>query len=147
MPLRNRNLILIPACMLALGLTNMAWGQAYCKLRDPVNSIKKLYPMATTYRSIVRTVDSSARDAVASAIPFKLHFNELGRHTLYVAMNKKKPVGLVHARSEKGRWGLVEIAWALDFDLRVRSFTFQRCRSPHRAEVESKVFKKNISQL
>jgi len=32
----------------------------------------------------------------------------------------------VHVRSEKGTWGLLEIAWALDLDLRLRAFRLQR---------------------
>ena len=127
---------------LAFGITaSQASAQAYCKLRDPVSQIKTLYPDSRDYRSIVRTVNAGARNAVGNALPFDLHFNELGRHTLYVAQEGKRPVGLIHARSEEGPWGLVEIVWALNFDMTVKNFFFQRCRSPFRAEVEGEKFK------
>ena len=54
------------------------------------------------------------------------------------------PVGLVQARTEKGDWGLDEIAWALDFDFRVRDFRYQRSRSRWRHEVETQAFKNEL---
>jgi hypothetical protein len=102
--------------------------QALCALRDPVRQIARLFPDADAYESLVGTVGQETRQGVAKRLPFTLHFDELGRHTLYVAKKQERPVGLVHVRSEAGRWGLVEIAWALDMDLRVIGYEFQRCR-------------------
>lgn len=102
--------------------------QALCALRDPVRQIARLFPDADAYESLVGTVGKETRQDVAKRLPFTLHFNELGRHTLYVAKKEERPVGLVHVRSEAGRWGLVEIAWALDLDLQVIGYEFQRCR-------------------
>lgn len=116
----------------------------YCALRDPVRKIYELYPEATSYRSIVKTVDETARAAVSDRVPLELHFNELGRHTLYVAFQDDVPIGLVHVRSEKGRWGLNENTWALDLDLRVQGFSFQRCRDPQRISIESEEFQSHI---
>ena len=121
--------------MLALAVP--AWGQAYCALRDPTTHIHKAYKHATSFRSIVRTINSPARELVNQRLPFGIHFNELGRHTLYVVLKAKQPIGIIHARSERSRWGLVEIAWDLDLDLRVRGFQFQRCRSPRRRDMEN----------
>jgi len=115
-------------------------GQAYCALRDPVTTIYDAYPGADSFRSVVRTVDESVRGRVSQSVPFPIHFNELGRHTLYVATKESRPVGIIHVRSERGSWGLVEIAWALDSELRIEGFTFQRCRSPQRGAIESPQF-------
>ena len=117
-----------------------AFGQAYCRLRDPVTTIYDMYPEAETYRSIVRTIDEDVRVAVNKRVGFDLHFNELGRHTLYVPATDGRPLGLIHVRSEKGAWGLVEIAWSFDSSMRVREFRFQRCRSKHRRDVEGDAF-------
>ena len=102
---------------------------AYCSLRDPVAAIRTLYPEADRHYSIVRTITHEMRDQLGERLPFTLHFNELGRHTLYVAQHEA-PLGFVHARSELSDWGIVEIAWALTTNLEVDSFYFQRCRSP-----------------
>lgn len=106
----------------------LAGAQAYCALRDPNKQIYKLFEEATSYRSIVRTIDEGSREGIAKRLPFTLHFNELGRHTLYVAMKDGESLGVVHVRSEAGKWGLVEVAWAFDMNLRVVDFGFQRCR-------------------
>lgn len=128
--------------LVALGMTAPAVdAQAYCALRDPNRLIFELFPEGHSYRSIVRTVDDAARAAVREELPFTLHFNELGRHTLYVVYGDEGAQGLVHVRSEAGKWGLVEVAWALDLDLRVTGYAFQRCRESGRETCESEAVK------
>ena len=70
--------------------------QAYCALRDPVTAIYDLYPEGTHHRSIIRTVDVNHRAEVSDQLPFTIHFDELGRHTLYVVADDRGPLGLVH---------------------------------------------------
>ena len=107
-----------------------AFGQAYCAMRDPITRIFKAFPEATSYRSITRTITPDHRAAIAEALPFTLHFNELGRHTVYLAFKDHIPLGMVHVRSERGRYGLIEIGWVLGVDGRVKRVYFQRCRDP-----------------
>lgn len=119
--------------------------QAYCALRDPVRGLETLYPHATSYRSIVKTIDENTKAMVERNLPPNtLHFGELGRHTLYVAMADAHSLGLVHVRSEQSEWGLVEIAWAMDLDLNIVDFTFQRIRSRHRKALEAEHFRKQL---
>jgi hypothetical protein len=108
---------------------------AFCALRDPVIQIYELFPEADAYRSLVRTIGEDTRRRVVDALPFGLHFNELGYHTVYQAMLDSRPIGLVHARSEVGPWGLIEVVWALDTDLSIRDFRFQRLRGTVSREV------------
>lgn len=143
---------LLASTVVVLVCVSNTRGQAYCALRDPVRQIYDLYPQATSFRSIVKTVDEKARDEVTENLFFQLHFNELGRHTLYVALKRNVPVGLVHVRSEKGKWGMIEIAWAMDFDYRIVDFRFQRCRDPKRRAIDTDEFRtqiigKNIEEL
>ncbi|MCV6605202.1 MAG: hypothetical protein OIF34_07840, partial [Porticoccaceae bacterium] len=84
--------------------------------------------------------------------PNVLHFGELGRHTLYVALRDKQVLGLVHVRSEESRWGLVEIAWSMDLALNIQDYSFQRCRNRARRLMEANSIKdqfrgKNFEQL
>ena len=51
----------------------------------PNRQIYRLFPKATSYCSIVRTVGKEARREVGARLPFNLHFNELAAH-LYVPM-------------------------------------------------------------
>jgi hypothetical protein len=134
-------------------LSPKTYADAYCSLRDPVAQIKQLYPQKTNQLSIVKTVDASTRRLVKLALPSNdLHFSELGRHTLYVAMKNTEALGYVHVRSEQSKWGLVEIIWALDKDLKIKNFTFQRCRSPKKKIIDNENFKnvfigKNLEEL
>ena len=114
--------------------------QAFCALRDPVQTIKSLAPDANGQKSITETVDAAARDKIGNRLPFTLHYNELGKHTLYVLYKDGKPEGMIHSRSEKGKWGLIEIAWYFDMNLNVRGFKFQRCRDRYKDEIESERF-------
>lgn len=120
--------------------------EAYCALRDPISSIYKLYPEASSFRSIVRTVNKTTRNHVMNHLPnLSLHFSEMGRHTLYVALKNGKELGYVHVRSEKSQWGLVEVAWALNLDLSIHDFTFQRARNPSRRFIETHEFKSQLT--
>ena len=101
---------------------------AYCALRDPVTKIYALFPDASSYKSIVHKIDLATKEQVSAKASFSLHQDELGQHTLYIAMKDELPLGIIHSRSEVGLWGLIEIVWAFDFDLNVVDFTFQRCR-------------------
>ncbi len=120
---------LLTAVMLCL-MTAEAAAVAFCALRDPVRAIHSLFPNADSHHSVVRAIGPRVRDLVATQLPFTLHFNELGKHTLYVAKQSTTPVGFVHVRSELTEWGLMEIAWALNPDLSIRGLVFQRCRVP-----------------
>jgi len=138
--------------ILAFMLVSQSGYAAFCSLRDPVGAINQLYPEADQHRSIVRPVNQQARERVASQLPFTLHFNEIGQHTLYVAVKNNSPLGFVHARSELADWGLIELAWSIDLDLTVNGFYFQRCRSPAcnsdlAAELSTKLNGLNLNQL
>lgn len=124
-----------------------AGAQAYYALRDPATTIFALVPEADSYRAIVRAVDARAREVVATRLPVRLHFNELDNQTLYVASSGDRDLALVQARSEPGRWGLVEIAWSLDINLRIRDFTFLRCRDPLRQGLETAPFREQLRGL
>ncbi len=124
---------------------SFAWGQAYCALRDPVETIALLAPEATHHKSIVRVIDEGLRQAVRTQLPPNtLHFGELGRHTLYVVFEDDAPSGFVHVRSEESEWGLVEVAWLMDMNLRVRDFRFQRCRDRQRRVIEGDMFRSQL---
>ena len=110
-----------------LSLTSNA-AAPYCNLRDPAHQIYAMFPNATSYRSIVSEINNDVRSTLNSRVPFQLHNNELGEHTLYVPVKNRKPQGIVHVRSETIDWGLAEIVWALDLDLNIKEVRFQRCR-------------------
>ena len=124
-----------------------AFAQAFCALRDPVTAIHELYPGEVSVRSSVRAIDGEVRDQVSARLPFTLLHSELGQHTVYQIDRDGAFVGYVHPRSEKTRWGLIEIAWALDPAFRVLDYRFERCRDPARAELEAEGFRAGLRGL
>lgn len=118
-----------------------ALDQAFCALRDPSTEIYALFPAGNSYKSIVRDLsEREVRDKIADELGIPLHFSELGKHTLYVVYEDKNPIGLVHARPELGKWGIVEVAWALDLELNIIDFSFVRCR-----DESKKVFQEDVN--
>jgi hypothetical protein len=122
-----------------------AFGQAYCSLRDPIGAMQDSFPHLDHYRSIVRVVDETHRANILERLPFTIHENELGTHTLYtVFADDDELIGVIHVRTERSRWGLTEIAWALNSDLEIVGMNFQRSRDRHRGYIESEAFQKKI---
>ena len=138
-----RLLLLVAVAVLSV-FSETASAQAYCALRDPVRRVYELFPEADSYRTIIATVGPEHRQFLEDNLPFAHHFNEFGRHSLYVAIRDSEPLGLIHVRSERGRWGLVEVCWALDLDLNVRGFEFQRCRDPQGDALIASQFAKSL---
>ena len=120
---------LVAASILLVGGIAPTWADApYCSLRDPSHQIYEMYPAATGYRSVVREINNETQVAVGEQIPFRLLQGELGQHTLYVPVDGGDPLGYIQIRSELTEWGLAEIVWALNIELEVMDFRFQRCR-------------------
>jgi hypothetical protein len=111
--------------------------EAFCSLRDPVREIRLLVPGYRLYESNLETISAKLREEILKEIPFDVHFDELGKHTLYRVEGSEGELSFVHVRSEAFKWGLVRIAWRMNSDLEVIGFRFQRCRSPYRNELES----------
>ena len=105
------------------------------RLDDPQRSVFRAFPAANAYRVIVRDVDAAARKLVEDRLPFRVHYDELGAHSLYVAMRDARPVGMIYVQYEEGTSGLAAVEWAISFDMRVQSFHFQRMRSASRASL------------
>ena len=141
---KSRAWIVCVGVLICMSYSHAAYTQAFCALRDPVRTIYELYPAASSFQSIVATVDEEARADIATRLDMQLHYGELGQHTLYVAVSGSRPMGLVHVRAERTQWGLAEIAWALDFDLRVVDFRIQRCRAPNSDGLESEMFRSQL---
>lgn len=109
-------------------------------LVDPQRSVFAAFPAADGYRVIVRDVNDAARKRIEAALPFRVHFDELGAHSLYVALRGRRPIGMIYAQHEESAYGLAAVEWAVTFDLRVSSFRFQRVRSKHRNALENSEF-------
>lgn len=117
---------------------------ANCALRNPDRQIFEMFSEATSYRTVVAEIDQKLRDDIEAKLGIELHFGDLGKHTVYLVLKDKVPVGFVHARSEIGKSGSVELIWALDLDLSIRDFRVQRSREKHTAAIKSDAFRARL---
>lgn len=134
-----RSALSITVFIWALLFSSSSAAVAYCALRDPVSAIQHFYPAYTSYKALDGRVDSSVRAVLDAQLP-GVHFSEFGTHTLYVVFKDFEVIGYVHARTEKGDWGLDELIWALSPELRVNEMRYQRSRSAGRVLVDSPEF-------
>jgi hypothetical protein len=105
----------------------------------------RAYPEADGYSSIARDVGPTHRRTIEQRLPFKVHFNELGEHSLLVAYRSRRPVGLVYQRTEESDWGLVDIAWHVSLDLRVFGFEITRGLGRDAKEIADSLFAEQLA--
>lgn len=126
--IKQFNRVILSLMIFLFSITSV--NAAFCSLRDPVSAIQMLYEEGSKVRSIVVNITENNRVAVKQRIPFTIHQSEVGKHTLYVVYKNDEHKGFLQARSELAKWGLVEIAWAINVDRSIKGFYYQRCRSP-----------------
>ncbi len=120
-------------------------GAANCALRNPDRQIFQIFPDATNHRTVVARVDDDMKRRIDQLLGSPLTRTDLGKHTLYVVLKRDIPIGFVHARTESGRRGSVELVWALDLDLTIRDFRVQRSREQHTDLVETDAFRETMT--
>jgi len=125
--------------LITILLSNTVFAVAYCALRDPTDAIHHFYPELSRYEALDGKVDEAVREHLTGRLA-NLHFDEFGTHTLYAVYSDSGTSGFVHARTEKGDWGLDEMVWSLNPDLSIADFRFQRTRSRHAAIIEGAPF-------
>lgn len=127
-----------------LGVASAGSAQAAPTLTDPQRSIFRAFPAADRYRVIVRDVDLAARRKIEALLPFRVNFDELGAHSLYVAMRGPVPLGMVYVQHEDSAFGVATVEWAIALDRSISSFRFQRIRSAHRDQFEASAFVRSL---
>lgn len=126
-----------------------SFGVAFCALRDPIQQINALFPGYSDYESEVKSINASTANAFLAQrnVPVTLHAKEIGKHTLFYVRDAVDLIGMVHVRSEPGNWGLVEIAWSLTIDGKIKDYRFQRCRGGFCSDAESEDFRARFRGL
>ncbi len=117
-----------------------ALAQANCALRNPDRQIYEIFPHASSYRTIVARVDDEKKKAIEARVGSPLARTDLGQHTVYLVLRASAPIGFVHARTEVGTRGSIELVWALDLDLSIKAFRVQQSRERNTKAIESDDF-------
>ncbi|MBK8101453.1 MAG: hypothetical protein IPK26_30600 [Planctomycetes bacterium] len=111
---------------------------------EPQAAVFSAFPAADGYRTVAREVGHEQRRAIEARLPFPLRFDALGRHSLYVALRGREPIGVLLVRGEEGACGLTEIQWALDLDRRIVGWHCQRVRDRHWQAVRDSEFARRL---
>ena len=114
---------------------------ANCALRNPDRQIYEIYPEATRYRSVVALVDDDLKRTIEERLGSSLARSDIGRHTAYLVFKETVPIGFVHARTEVGARGSIELVWALDLGMNIKDFRVQRSRDRHTDAIKADAFR------
>ena len=55
--------------------------------------------------------EDKARNRIEASLPFRVHFDELGAHSLYVALRGRRPVGMIYAQYEESAFGIAAVVY------------------------------------
>ncbi len=134
------------AAALAAVMCGAAHG-ANCALRNPDRQIYEFFPEATSYRSVVALVDADLRRRIEEQLGSGLSRSDVGKHTAYLVLKDAIPIGVVHARTEAGARGSIELVWALDLGMNIKDFRVQRSREKHTDVIQTEAFRQKMMGL
>ncbi len=137
----NCFLIVMVGVLAAPGLA----GAANCALRNPNRQIYQIFPDATRYRSVVVSVGDDVKRRIEEVLGSSLTQTDLDKHTAYVVFKERVPIGFVHARTENGKLGSIELVWAMDLDLTIRDFRVQHSHENHTDLIETDAFRETMT--
>ncbi len=117
---------------------------ANCALRQPRRQIEQIFPDFTNIRSIDAAVDEELKAQIEAALGSDLSISDVGKHTAYIVLKNGIPIGFVHARTETGTRGSIELVWAMDLDMRIKDFRVQGSREKHTKVIKSEAFRNKL---
>lgn len=110
-----------------------------CIWRNPDKDIKKIFPKATSYKSIIRRYNKRQKEIIERLIKKELDPDETEFTFYHIYMNKKK-IGSVLTHTEKGQYGAIEVVIGLDSLNRVQKVLIQRDREIKSKELRDENF-------
>ncbi len=116
-----------------------AQAQAFCSIRQPYAVIQSLFPDIDkpVYRSFMRDFSKESAEKLRQRHQLEFDIRELGTHDIYAVFDQNTFRGVAHSRTEQADYGLAEVIVATDENLKLKDFSFQRCRSRYRKQFES----------
>lgn len=116
---------------------------AVCVFRFPDRDLYKLYPKATNYKSVLKTIDKDAKGKIEAILGQPLDPDET-ELTFYEVYKGKQPIGMIHPHAERGEYGTIEVVWAFTLDGKIIDFTIQRDREKKGKELNGPEFRKQF---
>lgn len=141
--LEFKKTILIIALVLAIYFPLSSFA-AVCVFRFPDRDVYKLYPKATNYKSVLKTIDKDSKGKIEAVLGQPLDPDET-ELTFYEIYKGKELVGMIHPHAERGEYGTLEVVWAFTPDGKIIDFTIQRDREKKGKELNSPDFRKQFA--
>uniref|UniRef100_A0A7V3ZVF2 FMN-binding protein n=1 Tax=candidate division WOR-3 bacterium TaxID=2052148 RepID=A0A7V3ZVF2_UNCW3 len=116
-----------------------------CLWRNPDRDIKKIFPKATHYKSIIRKYNKKEKEKIEKLIGKNLDIDET-EFTFYQIFANKKRIGTVLTHTEKGEYGAIEVVIGLDTLRKVIKVLIQRDREIKSKELRSENFLKQFEE-
>ena len=139
-PIRTLGLV----ALVAVAITESA-PAANCALRNPRRQIEEIFPDYTNLKSVIATIDKDLKAEIERVLGSELTISDVGKHTAYIVLKGDVPIGIVHARTETGARGSIELVWAMDLDMRIKDFRVQRSRDKHTDVIKSDDFRNQMA--
>lgn len=117
---------------------------ANCSLRQPRRQIEQIFPDFTNIKSVDATIDKELKARIEAVLGSELSISDVGKHTAYIVLRDGVPIGIVHARTETGARGSIQLVWAMDLDMRIKDFRVQSSREKHTDVIESDAFREKL---
>jgi len=114
---------------------------ALCAFRNPDRDTYKLFPEATGYKTVIKTIDPEAKKAVEDYLGLPLDYDEGGEYTFYFVLKDEEVIGIIRPCAERGKYGIVEVVWALTLDGEIIDFIIQRSREKGTDKLKSEGFR------
>lgn len=117
---------------------------AMCAFRNPDRDVYIMFPEATGYQSVIKTLDKKTQEKVAEYLGQKLDFDEIGEFTFYLILKDKDIIGIIRPHAERGKYGVVEMVWAFTLDGKIIDYKVQRSRERNTKIVKSEQFRRQF---
>jgi len=117
---------------------------ALCAFRNPDRDTYKLFPQATGYKSVIKTITPEAKKVIEDFLGRPLDYNEGGEHTFYRVLREEEVIGIIRPHAERGKYGIIEIVWAFTPDGKIVDFVIQRSRERGSNKLRSEKFRKQF---
>lgn len=141
--LEFKKTILILTLVLAIYFPLSAFA-AVCVFRFPDRDVYKLYPKATNYKSVLKTIDKDAKQKIEKVLGKPLDPDET-ELTFYEIYKGKQLIGMIHPHAERGEYGTIEVVWAFTLNGKIIDFTIQRDREKKGKELNAPEFRKQFA--
>ncbi|MCM0083861.1 hypothetical protein L4X63_19945 [Geomonas sp. Red32] len=146
-----RLLVLVALVLMALAPRTLL-AAVGCDLNDPDRDVYRLYPGATSYKTVYTSIYKAGGAPLLKKIEARLGEKYLSLYapvdlpfTIYEVYQGAKKVGFVHGVNQKGQFGGIQVFVALDLSGKIKTFYIQKISGPSAGKLREAGFAKKFA--